>query len=153
MHRVSMPPQWRTDRSDAGAPRAFLLPELFTGAGNFPAALGFVRSGALPGAVVLHRFPEQILVDRAKNLVGQVECAHLRAAQIVYVDSCHIAFVFVLGWPTITDQQPTTAPTLSSPLASLPSTDRPSPSPRIHGAHVAPSLPWGSLHTRHSPRA
>ena len=52
---------------------------------------GFVRTGALPGAVMLHRFPEQILVDRAENFVGQVERPNLLAAQIVNIDSRHMS--------------------------------------------------------------
>jgi hypothetical protein len=38
-----------------------------------------MRSGALPGAVMLYRLPEQIFVDRAKNFVGQLERANFFA--------------------------------------------------------------------------
>ena len=84
----------RPDRSDAGAAGALLLPQFLARTGNFPAALGFVRSGVLPGAVMLHRFPEQIFVDRAEDLVGQIERPDLFAAQIVYVYRCHIFSCF-----------------------------------------------------------
>jgi hypothetical protein len=45
------------------------------------------------GAVMFHRFPEQVFVDRAENFVGEIQCPDLLAAQIVYVDSCHMLFV------------------------------------------------------------
>src|SRR5581483_3970755 len=94
VHRVAMPPQWGPDRSDTGAACALLLPQLLARAGNFPAALGFVRAGALPGAVVFHRFPEQVFVDRAEDLVGQIEGSDLFTAQIVYINRCHICLMW-----------------------------------------------------------
>src|SRR6202035_3535383 len=90
VHGRAMPPQWRPDRSDTGPARTLLLPKLLAGAGNFPARLGLVRSGALRGAIMLHRFPEQIFVDRAENFVGEIERPNFLAAQIVYVNRCHI---------------------------------------------------------------
>src|SRR5580700_1758073 len=80
MHGVAMPPQRRADRADAGASRALLFPELFARSGNLPTALGLVRALVLPGAVMLDRFPEQIFVDRAENLVGQIERPHFGSA-------------------------------------------------------------------------
>src|ERR1035437_3982821 len=91
MHRRAMPPQGRPDRSDARPARALLLLALLAGTGNLPARLGCVRTGALRGAVMLHRFPEQIFVDRAENFVGEIQRPNLLAAQIVYVYRCHIA--------------------------------------------------------------
>src|SRR5579863_4521654 len=90
MHRRAVPPQWRPNRSNTRAAGPLLLPQLLAGAGNFPARLGLVRSGALPGAVVLHRFPEQVFVDRAEDLIGEIECPYLLAAQIVNINRCHI---------------------------------------------------------------
>ena len=136
MHRVAMPPQWRPDRSDAGPSRALLLPELLARAGNFPAALGFVRAGALRGAVMFHRFPQQIFVDRAENLVGQVERPDLLAAQIVYIDRRHICS---RSGGRI---RPHCLLTPSSPPSSPPSTDPPSPNPQIRAVLVAASSLW-----------
>jgi hypothetical protein len=45
---------------------------------------------ALPGAVMLDRFPEQVFVDRAKNFVSEIERADFFAAQIVNVNRCHV---------------------------------------------------------------
>jgi hypothetical protein len=39
-------------------------------------------SGTLPGAVMLHRFPEQVFVDRAENFIGQLKRAYLFATEI-----------------------------------------------------------------------
>src|SRR5579871_5493589 len=91
VHRPAVPPQRRTDRADASAPRAFLLPQLLARSGNLPAGLGRVRAAMLPGAVVLYRFPEQVFVHGAENLVSQVQASDLLATQIVNIDSCHIA--------------------------------------------------------------
>jgi len=32
-----------------------------------------MRSAVLPGAVMLHRLPEQIFIHRAENLIGEIE--------------------------------------------------------------------------------
>ena len=90
MHGAAVPPQWRADRADTGASRSFLLPQLPARTGNLPAGLGGVRAAMLPGAVVLHRLPEQIFVDRTENLIGQIERSDLFAAQIVNINRCHI---------------------------------------------------------------
>src|SRR5271166_1951033 len=86
-----MAPQRGANRTNAGASGALLLPQFLARAGNFPAGLGGVSAAVLPGAVVLHRLPEQIFVDRAENFVGEVEGPDLLAAQIVDVNRCHIA--------------------------------------------------------------
>src|SRR5579863_4247440 len=91
MHRSAVPPQRRADRTDAGAACALLLPQLLARPGHLPARLGGMGSGMLPGAIVLHRFPEQVFVDRAKNFVGEIERPDLLAAQIVYVNRCHMS--------------------------------------------------------------
>src|ERR1017187_3786259 len=95
VHRAAVPPEWRTDRANTRAPRALLLPQLLARTGNLPAGLGRVRAAVLPGAVMLHRFPEQVFVDRTENFVGEIEGPDLGAAQIVNINSCHIA----LGTP------------------------------------------------------
>src|SRR5271157_644193 len=89
MHRRAVPPQGRTDRADAGAAGALLLPQLLAGTGNLPARLGGMRPGALPGAVMLHRFPEQVFIDRAKDFVSEIERPDLLTAQIVNINRCH----------------------------------------------------------------
>src|SRR5262249_8003717 len=76
---AAMTPQWRANRPDARPSGAFLLPKLLTRPGNTPAILGGMRAGPLTCAVVLHRFPQQVFIDRTKHLVGQIERADLRA--------------------------------------------------------------------------
>jgi hypothetical protein len=39
-------------------------------------------SSALAGAVVFHRFPEQVLIDVTENFFGQLEAAYLFSGQI-----------------------------------------------------------------------
>ena len=81
---------------------------------------------------MLHRFPQQIFIDRAENLIGKIQRPNLFAAQIVYVNRCHIA--------SHVARAPSPAClTLSSPLSSRPSTDPPSPRPRILAVLVAAS--------------
>jgi hypothetical protein len=41
-----------------------------------------MRTGPLRGAVMLDRFPEQVLVDAAENFVGQLEATYLFPGQI-----------------------------------------------------------------------
>src|SRR5262249_18036337 len=48
-----------------------------------------MRAGTLPGTVVFHRFPEQVFVDGAKNLIRQVERPNPLAFQIHYINLCH----------------------------------------------------------------
>src|SRR5690349_6515653 len=119
MHRAPMPPQRRADGADASAARALLLPQLLARAGDQLLVLGGVSAGAVGGAVVLHRFPQQVFIDRAEDLIGQVKRADLLPAQIMNVDSCHMSSVN-LGWPTTASQRPTTVLKLSSPPSSLP---------------------------------
>src|SRR5277367_6708507 len=118
-----MTPQRRTDRANAGASGTFLLPQLFARTGDQLLVLGGVSAGALRGAVVFHRFPQQVFVDRAENFIGEIKRPDLLPAQIMNIDSCHMSSV--LRWPTTEDRRPTTVFMLSSPLASPPSTDAP----------------------------
>ena len=41
---------------------------------------------------MLHRFPQQVFVDCAENLIGQLQRADFFAAQIYYVNRCHNLF-------------------------------------------------------------
>src|SRR6202522_1681391 len=69
----AVPPEWRTDRADTRAPRALLLPQFFARTGNLPAGLGGMRAAVLPGAVMLHRLPEQVFIDRAEDFIGDMK--------------------------------------------------------------------------------
>src|SRR6478735_9066339 len=84
-----MTPKRRPNGSNARPPCSLLLPQLLAGSGNFPARFRLVRSRALPGAVVFHRLPEQIFIHRAEDLIGEIECPHLLAAQTMNIDGCH----------------------------------------------------------------
>src|SRR5580698_8871227 len=103
MHRGAVTPKWRTDRADTRPPRALLLPQLLARTGNLPASLSRMRAAVLPGAVVLHRLPDQIFIHRTENLIGKIESSDLLTAQIMYVNSCHVfAFLITDPWPLIT---------------------------------------------------
>src|ERR1700722_2129611 len=141
MHRAAMPPQRRADRADTGAAGALLLPKLFSGAGDQFLVLGGVRAGTLRGPVMLHRFPQQVFVDRAKYFIGEVERPDLVPAQIVNIDSCHMLSVCCCG-PTTTGQRPTTALKPSSPPSWPPSTDQPWPRRQTRAALWAVSWLW-----------
>src|SRR5580658_9356802 len=94
MHRSAMPPEWRPDRANTRPPRALLLPKLLARPGNLPASLGSVRPPVLPGAVMFHRLPKQILINGAENFIGKVKGPDLLAAQIVNIDSSHCFYAF-----------------------------------------------------------
>src|SRR5208283_5441843 len=87
-----MPPQRRTDGAHTRPSCALLLPQLFARATHQLAILGGVGTGALAGAVMLHRFPKQFLVDRAENFLGQRQGAYFLAAQIYYINLRHSFF-------------------------------------------------------------
>src|SRR5580693_2759028 len=91
MHGSAVPPQWRPDRADARPSRSLLFPQLFARTGNLPAGLGGMRAAVLPGAVMFHRLPKQIFIHGAENLIGKVKGPDLLTAQIVNINSCHIA--------------------------------------------------------------
>ena len=90
---AAVAPQWRPDRANTRPARALLFPQLLARSGNASPDLGGVRARTSGGAIVLHRLPEQIFVDRAKHLVGQFERPSFRSAQVVYIDSCHITLI------------------------------------------------------------
>jgi len=87
-----MPPKRRTNGADARAARALLFPELLAGAAHQLLVLGGMSTGPLPCAVMLHRFPEQVLVHRTEYLIGQFERTYLFAAEIYYINRCHVFF-------------------------------------------------------------
>ena len=77
-----MAPQRRPDRTYASAASTLLAPQLLTRTRDQLAVLGGMGSCALTGAIVLYRFPEQVLVDAAENLFGQLEAAYFFPGQI-----------------------------------------------------------------------
>src|SRR5438309_2631400 len=89
VNRSTVPPQGRTDRTDTRAARTFLLPQLLAGTGNTPTIFGRVCSCPRSGTVVLHRFPQQVFVHRAKSLIGKIHRADLGAVQVVDINGCH----------------------------------------------------------------
>ena len=98
LHRSAMTPQWRADRSNAGPAGTLLLPKLFAGTGNAPTVLRRMRASPLPGAVVPHRFPQQVFVHRAENFIGKIHGADLGAAQIVDINGCHFSSLNCSYW-------------------------------------------------------
>src|ERR1700674_4916601 len=104
-----------------------------------------MRTRTRGGAIVRDRLPEQVFVDRAENFLGQFHRPGFGSAQIVNINSCHISLVWLV-WRGRPRPRPFLLPypialTLFSKLASPPSTDQPSPNPRIRGALVAASSP------------
>ncbi len=51
-----------------------------------------MRAGALPGAVMPYRFPQQVFIHRAEYFIGQFEGTYLFAAQIHYINRRHVFF-------------------------------------------------------------
>src|SRR5581483_2585377 len=80
VHRTTVPPQRRSDRTNAGAASSLLPPKLFAGSGNFPSRLGGMRTRTLRRSVMLHRFPQQVLVHRPENFVSEFESSYLGSA-------------------------------------------------------------------------
>src|SRR5580698_7768421 len=70
VNRTAVTPQRRADRTYASAARTLLSPELLAGAAHQLLVLGGVRTGTLPGPVMPHRFPEQVLVHCTENFIG-----------------------------------------------------------------------------------
>src|ERR1035437_1941307 len=95
--RAAVPPQWRANGAHARAPGALLLPQLLTCAAHQLLVLGGVGTGTLSGAIVPHRFPQQVLVHRAKNFIGQFQGTYLFAAEIHYINRRHSFFRFNLS--------------------------------------------------------
>jgi hypothetical protein len=65
MHRAALAPDRRTDRAHARPPSALLPPQFAARAGNFAAALGLVRSGALSGQIPAHRSCSRYWIHRS----------------------------------------------------------------------------------------
>ncbi len=74
VHRAAVAPERRTNRADARAARALLLPELSARAADFALVLRLVRSRALSRQIVAHGFVQQVLVHLAPK-------THRRPAQ------------------------------------------------------------------------
>src|SRR5216683_2029521 len=51
-----------------------------------------MRTRTLGGAIVLHRFPEQVFIDSAEDLVRQIKGADFFALQVYYINLCHLLF-------------------------------------------------------------
>ena len=76
VHRAAVPPQRRPDRTNTRPSRA--LSASTASCPNRKPASGLLVAcvpRVLPGAVMLHRFPEQVFVHRAENLIGEVEAS------------------------------------------------------------------------------
>ena len=58
-----------------------------------------MRAGSLSGTIVLDRFPEQVLVDRAEDFLGEFERSDFLAGQIQNIDV--IASIFAFFLPSI----------------------------------------------------
>jgi hypothetical protein len=90
MHIAAAFPEWRPQRRDTRAARAFLLPKLSAGAGNI--ATSFSRRRALPriGHEIPHGSVNQTLIERrAKNNVRQLDLANLFVLCIAHLDCRH----------------------------------------------------------------
>src|SRR5258707_1457081 len=97
MHCATMPPQRGTDGANAGASRTLLLPQFLAGARDQFLVIGGVSAGALRGAVVLHRFPQQAFIYRAENLFGEINRSNLLPAKVMNTDGCHITSLSSVG--------------------------------------------------------
>src|SRR5438034_1092761 len=88
--------------------------------------------------ILLHCFPEQILVHRAKDFVGQFERPNFCSAQIVNIYSCHM----LLMQARASRPSTTLSAMPSSPPSSPPSTDQLSSARQIRAALLAASSLW-----------
>src|SRR4051812_18825796 len=79
---AAVSPQRRANRADTSPPGAFLLPQLLACARNQLLVLGGMSARALRGAIMRHRLPQQIFINRAEDLVGQLKGANLFPQQI-----------------------------------------------------------------------
>src|SRR6267378_1586779 len=93
--RAAMTPQRRTDRADARASRALLLPELAARAAHFALFLHLVRASAQSSQIPPRSFVQQVLIHlRAEDRVRQFDLADFLATQIDYIDDRHNFFSF-----------------------------------------------------------
>src|SRR6266850_349872 len=93
--RAAMTPERRTDRADARAPRALLLPELAARAAYFALFLDLVRAPAQSTQIPPRSFVQQVLIHLcAKDCVRQIDLADFLATQIDYVHDRHNLFSF-----------------------------------------------------------
>ena len=101
MHGAALAPDRRANRADARPAGALLPPQLAARAGDFPSALGLVRSSALRPQIPARDLVQQVRIDAlGKNVVGQVHLAHRLALEILDVHQRHVCLdLFVLNFP------------------------------------------------------
>src|SRR5208337_1532883 len=135
VHCAAMPPQRRANGSDARASGALLLPQFLARTTYQLAVLGGVGAGTLPGAVVLHRFPQHVLVYCAEYFISELEGADPPATEIHNINRSHSLFRIgstrshSISGTASRIRRPQNAAICSSspPGASKPSTDPPCP--------------------------
>src|SRR5260370_11828793 len=87
--RPAVPPQRRTDGAYTGPAGSFLPPQLFARTGNQFAVLGGVSAGTQRGTIMLHRLPQQVFIDPAKDFIGQLQRADFSSLQIQNIYLLH----------------------------------------------------------------
>src|SRR5437764_719620 len=91
--RATVTPERRTNRANTRPASSLLLPQLSACAGDELLILGRVGTRALSCAVMRDRLPDQVFIDRAEDLVCQLEAADFLALQIYNVNLCHGYFL------------------------------------------------------------
>src|SRR5271165_7379807 len=85
-----MPPQRRTNRANARAPGAFLLPELASRAADFALVLGLVRARTRFAAIPARSFVQKMRIDlHAEDRVRQLQRTDFLAFQIKNIHDRH----------------------------------------------------------------
>src|SRR6202167_4850015 len=94
VNRAAVAPERGAHRAYTSPSRTLLLPQLLACAGDQLLVLGGGRTLPHRGAIMLHRFPQQRLVDLVsrENLVRQLERAYLPSTEIHYINLCHMQF-------------------------------------------------------------
>src|SRR5690606_18872139 len=82
VNRAALAPNRRTDRADASAAGAFLLPQLLARTADFTATLGLVRAGAAASHVVAHRLIEK----RFGDFGGEHRVSHFNRTDLLVVE-------------------------------------------------------------------
>src|SRR5262249_44945031 len=93
VHGAAVTPQRRTDGAYTGASRPLLPPQFLSASCDQFAVLGGMCAGPLRGAVMFHRFPQQVLVDRAEDFVFELQRSDFFALQINNVNLRHSLLV------------------------------------------------------------
>src|SRR5690349_9683725 len=95
-----MTPQRRPHRSHARPPSPFLFPQLLARPGHFRPHFRLVRSRALAGLELPHRFVQQRLVHVGpEHIVGEFHLADLLVVPIHYIYRRHTATSSTSGPP------------------------------------------------------